>query len=97
MEFLKLKDENEKESNHEINSSNKSILSSLSTNLKTIKNIMYNSSDLQIHEFSFGEERKANGALIYLNNMADRDFVQKNVLQPLMYDAIHLVKKRLLI
>jgi len=62
----------------------------LGRNLEEIRGILCHSSDLMIHEFNFGHDRRYKGALIFINSMADKDEIHKNILQPLMYDALLL-------
>lgn len=62
----------------------------LGNNLEVIKNILHESSDVTIHEFNFGHDRKINGALIFINSITDKEEIHKNILQPLMYDSLLL-------
>lgn len=69
------------------------IMQSLGENLENLRNILNNSSDIVVCEFDFGDNRKTKGALLYIDGMVDKDTLQKNVLQPLMYDALLLTEK----
>ena len=62
----------------------------LEKNLEVIKGILRDSSDVTIHEFNFGHGRRFKGALIFINSMADKEVIHKNILQPLMYDVLLL-------
>jgi len=62
----------------------------LEINLEAIKSILHESSDVTIHEFNFGHERKNRGALIFINSITDKEEIHKNILQPLMYDVLLL-------
>ncbi len=62
----------------------------LEKNLEVIKGILCDSSDVTIHEFNFGHDRRFSGALIYINSITDKQEIHRNILQPLMYDALML-------
>lgn len=64
--------------------------SDLGKNLEVIKGILRNSSDVTIHEFNFGHDRKYKGALIFINSLVDKKEIHKSILQPLMYDELLL-------
>jgi len=68
---------------------NKPISPDLEKNLEVIKGILH-SSDLAVHEFNFGHDIRFKGALIFIDNLADKKEIHKNILQPLMYDALLL-------
>ncbi|HPC99961.1 MAG TPA: spore germination protein [Acetivibrio sp.] len=68
------------------------IFPDLKRNLEVIKSILHNSSDLTIHEFNFGHDRRFKGAVIFINSMADKGEIDKNILQPLMYGTLMLKK-----
>ncbi|HHV97518.1 MAG TPA: spore germination protein [Clostridiaceae bacterium] len=68
------------------------ISSDLERNLEVIKGILSDSSDVTIHEFNFGHDRRFKGALIFINSMVDKEEIHKNVLQPLMYGTLLLNK-----
>ena len=65
----------------------------LEKNLEVIKDILRDSSDVTIHEFNFGHDRKFKGALIFINSIADKEEIHKNVLQPLLYGELLLRDK----
>jgi len=71
---------------------NEPISTVLERNLEIIKGILRDSSDVTFHEFNFGHERRFKGALIFINSMADKVEIHKNILQPLMYDILLLKK-----
>lgn len=62
----------------------------LEKNLEAVKGILRDSSDVTIHEFNFGHDRRYKGAVIFINSMVDKEEIHKNVLQPLMYDVLLL-------
>ena len=66
------------------------ILPDLEKNLEVIKGLLHESSDVTIHEFNFGHDRRFKGALIFINSIADKAEIHKNILQPLMYDVLLL-------
>ncbi|HOB20668.1 MAG TPA: spore germination protein [Candidatus Atribacteria bacterium] len=51
---------------------------------------MRGSSDITIHEFNFGHNRRYKGALVFIKGMVDMEAIHKNILQPLMYDSLLL-------
>lgn len=69
------------------------IFSDLKKNLEALQSILCKSSDVVIHEFNFGHDRRASGALIYIDGMVNKDVINKNVLQPLMYNTLLLTQK----
>jgi len=71
---------------------NEPILSDLEKNLEKIKGVLRDSSDVTFHEFNFGHDRRFKGALIFINNLTDKNEIHKNILQPLMYDVLLLKK-----
>jgi spore germination protein KA len=68
------------------------ISSELRKNLEVIKDILRDSSDVTVHEFNFGHDRRFKGALVFINSMADKEEIHKNILQPLMYGTLLLKK-----
>jgi len=68
------------------------ISSDLERNLEVIKGIFHDSSDVTIHEFNFGHDRRFKGALIFINSMSQKEEIHKNILQPLMYGTLLLSK-----
>jgi len=71
---------------------NEPLLTDLRKNLEVIKGILNNSSDVTVHEFNFGHDRRFKGALIFINSMVDKEEIHKNILQPLMYGVLLLKK-----
>ena len=61
--------------------------------MEVIKGVLSNSSDVVIHEFNFGNDRKYNGALIYIDNMVNKAEIHKNILQPLMYETLFVTQR----
>ncbi|GIM28223.1 spore germination protein [Clostridium polyendosporum] len=59
---------------------------SLVENLNTIRSDLGNSSDIVIREFIIGEEEKVKAAVIYVDGLIDKDFVQKFILKTLMIE-----------
>lgn len=58
----------------------------LKKNLEMFKSILGTSSDIIIREFNFGHEKKASGALLYVDGLANKDLIDNSVLKPLMFD-----------
>jgi len=71
---------------------NEPLSSSLKKNLETIKSVFNASSDLSVHEFNFGHDRRFKAALVFLSTLADKGEIHKNILQPLMYGTLLLNK-----
>ncbi len=87
-----LKKQNKFQDTTQDNRYKKPILSDLEENLKVIKGILSDSSDVTFHEFNFGHDRSFKGALIFFSSMVDKNEIHKNILQPLMYDSLLLKK-----
>ncbi|MDF2986245.1 MAG: gerBA2 [Eubacterium sp.] len=88
--YLALKDKNNSQSNISSKADNDApVLPDLQSNLKTIQGILC-SSDVIIHQFTFGRDRKFRGALIYIDSMVNKDEIHKSILKPLMYDSLML-------
>ncbi|HHW48787.1 MAG TPA: spore germination protein [Clostridiaceae bacterium] len=71
---------------------NEPLLPDLEKNLDVIKSILRDSSDVTVHEFNFGHDRRYKGALVFIDNMVDKEEIHKNILKPLMYDVLLLKK-----
>lgn len=91
--FLKMTKDNKKEEDGCGKINNAPLSSALSKNLGDIRDIVCRSSDVIVREFSFGPDRRLNGALIYLDGIADKDMLHNNILQPLMYDTLLFSQK----
>lgn len=90
--YLSLKKKNEYmlENDQQDREYSEPISSDLGKNLEVIKGIFRESSDLTVHEFNFGHERRFKGALIFIDNLVNKEEIHKNILQPLMYDSLLL-------
>lgn len=66
------------------------ISTNLNSNLSILKNILNSSSDVIFHEFSFGSNRQSNGLLIYISGMVNKNIINHNILEPLMYNTLVL-------
>ena len=58
---------------------------SLQVNVKVLKEIFANSSDVVFREFYFGGNEKLEGVLVYIENMIDKQTLQEDILKPLMF------------
>lgn len=90
IQYLSLRNQNNHQASSSNHNSNELILPNLKSNLEAIKGILFNSSDVVIHEFAFGRDRKLYGALVYIDSMVNKDEIHRNILKPLMYDALLL-------
>lgn len=88
LRYSSLKKTNSSQDNTSGKNDNKPITSNLKKNLEVIKDTLSNSSDLIIHEFNFGNDRSFSGALIFINSLVNKEEIHRNILQPLMYDAL---------
>ncbi|HPV01746.1 MAG TPA: spore germination protein [Clostridiales bacterium] len=64
------------------------LLPSLENNIRAIRENLRGSSDLAVHEFNFGHDRRYRGAIVFISDMADKDEINKNILQPLMFGSL---------
>ncbi|MFZ5975671.1 MAG: spore germination protein [Bacillota bacterium] len=62
------------------------LTSELKKNLELFRDILDSSPDIIIREFNFGHEKKASGALLYVDGLTNRDLLDNSVLKPLMFD-----------
>ncbi|MPM08340.1 Spore germination protein B1 [bioreactor metagenome] len=60
---------------------------SLDDNLRAINQILKQSSDIVLRRFTFGQEKKTEAALLFIDGMVDKILVHENVLKPLMIGA----------
>jgi len=90
--YLSLKNKNERmlQDTKSGKTNDEPISPDLGKNLEAIKGIFRDSSDITIHEFNFGHDRRYKGALIFINSMTNKEEIHKNILQPLMYDVLLL-------
>lgn len=68
----------------------------LDYNIKLMKELFGNSSDLVVREFHFGSDREIRVALIYIDGLIDRISLSETVLKPLLYRTIVDEERRLL-
>ena len=59
----------------------------LNDNIKGIREMMGNSSDIVLREFSFGRHQRIKAALIYIDGLSDIKIINKSIIEPLMYKA----------
>jgi len=85
-----LKNENDgsKQGNVSEKKSSEPLLPCLERNLEAIRDALRGSSDLAVHEFNFGHDRRYRGAIVFISDMADKDEINKNILQPLMFGSV---------
>ncbi len=88
--YLSLKNKNMFQDTMPEKSNSVPLVPELRKNLETIKGILRGSSDVTMHEFNFGHDRRFRGALVFINSMVDKEEIHKNILQPLMYDVLLL-------
>ena len=88
--YSSFKNKNKLQDTMPANNNSKLILSDLQKNLAVIKDILHFSSDVMVHEFNFGHDRRFKGAVIFINSMVDKEEINKNILRPLMYDVLLL-------
>lgn len=62
----------------------------LSDNIKRIRKITGDSSDVIIREFSFGRNPKISAALIFIDGLSDAKIINESIIEPLMYKSILL-------
>ncbi len=88
--YLSLKNKNENNGAVTVENNNEPICADLKRNLQMIKEVMRDSSDVTIHEFNFGHDRRFRGALVFFSSMADRQEIHENILQPMMFGSLML-------
>lgn len=88
--YQSLQSKNRDRSSSLNNDSKARVLPDLKDNLEVIRGILCTSSDIVIHEFSFGHDRQFKGALVYVDSLVNKDELHVNILKPLMYDALLL-------
>ncbi len=87
---LKNKNDHMLQNNEPGKDHNEPISHDLKKSLEVIRGILRGSSDITIHEFNFGHNRRYKGALVFIKGMVDMEAIHKNILQPLMYDSLLL-------
>ncbi|RCX20948.1 spore germination protein KA [Anaerobacterium chartisolvens] len=65
----------------------------LKVNLEALRNILGTGEDIIMRTFSFGGNKQAKGALIFVDGMVDKDVISSSVMKPLMYDTYIFAKK----
>lgn len=65
--------------------------SNLQENLTKIKEVFSNASDIVIRQFEIGSHVRIKAFIVYVDGLVDREFVQMNLMKPLMID-MHLSK-----
>ena len=65
----------------------------LEDNLKNIRDILGQSSDIIIREMKIGSDAKVDAAIIYVDGLVDKDVINRDILQPLMFN-LQLVKDK---
>ncbi|NLZ53395.1 MAG: spore germination protein, partial [Thermoanaerobacteraceae bacterium] len=65
--------------------------SDLRENLAKIKEVFSNASDIVIRQFEIGSQIRIKAFIVYVDGLVDREFVQMNLMKPLMID-MHLSK-----
>lgn len=64
-----------------------SIASSLVENIRQLKQIMGDSSDIIFREFSFGQEHCMHAVLLFIDGLVDSSVINESIVEPLMYRA----------
>ena len=75
--------------------SSEPLLPCLERNLEAIRDALRTSSDLAVHEFNFGHDRRYRGAIVFISDMADKDEINKNILQPLMFGSLLMIMEHM--
>ena len=65
----------------------------LEHNLKIIRSILGESNDIIIREMKISSNAKVDAAVIYIDGLVDRDLLNRDILQPLMFN-LQLVKDK---
>lgn len=86
LSFWKILNQN---SNNENNKKEKNpkLSNNLKTNLTAISSIFGKSDDIVIREFTFGNKKKINAAIIFVVGMTSKAIINENIIKPLMYDS----------
>ncbi|SDZ67671.1 spore germination protein KA [Evansella caseinilytica] len=76
-------------------SSSQALLSrQLAHNVERLMQVFGASNDIVLREFSFGHEGKMQGAVLYVEGLANKLLINESLIKPLMYD-IHIFEGRL--
>ncbi|QKO30733.1 MULTISPECIES: spore germination protein [Caproicibacterium] len=60
---------------------------SLSTNIKWFKELLGKSDDIKVREFTFGNKRVVNAALIFIDGLVSNEIITESIMKPLLlYD-----------
>lgn len=76
--------------------------SSLTENLKKLRNVFGISDDIVIREFTIGDDAQTTAGIIFLEGMVDKNLVNESIIRPLMYDRtlktmnIEVIKRSML-
>lgn len=68
----------------------------LDSNIKLMKELFGNSSDLVVREFHFGSDKEIRVALVFIDGLVDKVSLSEAVLKPLLYRTIVDEERRLL-
>lgn len=60
----------------------------LQDNLDYLQRVLGQSQDIVFRSFNLGAEADIRALIIYIENMVNKDFLQSNILKPLMYDSL---------
>lgn len=63
------------------------------SNLEQFHKLLGESPDITIRQFVFNFEKNLKAAIIFLENMADKDLIKESILNPLKADAIEIAAK----
>ncbi|WP_286925139.1 MULTISPECIES: spore germination protein [Lysinibacillus] len=72
------------------NSNNELLYSSLSSNVKLIRNTLGNSNDLIIREITIGKAEKHTIAIVYMDGLSDKTTISDTVIDKLMLDLVEV-------
>ena len=56
----------------------------LCKNIEYIQNVLGNSGDVKVHTFSFGENNRLQGALVFIDGLVDAKLISQSILMPLL-------------
>ncbi len=85
LRFWQILNQNSNEE-HNTQKSQENLFQDLRKNLKVLKDIFGSSYDVILREFTFGDQGKFHGALIFINGMTDKAIINESIIKPLMYD-----------
>jgi len=64
------------------------LVKDLKKNIKEIQEMMGNSSDVVVREFSFGPDQSIKAALIFIDGLSAVEIINKSIIEPLMYKTV---------